>query len=257
MLPLLLLLLLQSGNLALAKQHYRRALQKASQHFTTATYLQLGDCFMASGDARVAADMYAACITAAPGPADQHSGSTMGSYTTSPQPPAAAAAASCASDVASGGWISLAVGGDGVAQLVPGRCASVWLKLALAYVHGGDTQSAELALSEANLCDPENAGVWGHLALLALQQVSQGLHFFWNCMQCQNAHDQMHAFGHALVCAVVGAESMIGMGFVLVSGWQVHCGTGRLASCLLNAILYPPPKGTHPNATPDILFYCL
>jgi hypothetical protein len=48
----------------------------------------------------------------------------------------------------------------------------VWLKLALAYVRAGDTQSAELALSEANLCDPENAAVWGHLALLALQQVS-------------------------------------------------------------------------------------
>jgi hypothetical protein len=47
----------------------------------------------------------------------------------------------------------------------------VWLALALAYVRLGDSRAAELALSEANLCDPEHPGVWGHLALLALQQV--------------------------------------------------------------------------------------
>lgn len=58
-----------------------------------------------------------------------------------------------------------------VDRLVPGRCASTWLALGLAYVRLGEVRSGELALSEATLCDPEHPGVWGRLALLALQQV--------------------------------------------------------------------------------------
>lgn len=66
---------------------------------------------------------------------------------------------------------AVAAGGAPVDLRVPGRCASIWLRLALAYVRLGDARSAELALSEANLCDPEHPGTWGQLALLALQQV--------------------------------------------------------------------------------------
>lgn len=152
---LMLLLVLQAGNLALAKQHYRRALQKCPRHFTTRTYLQLGECFMRSGDAVVAADMYTACIAAPPTPGTSAS---MAGLATPPL------------TVSCGDWVGLAVGSV-VDRLVPGRCASMWLKLALAYVRLGDIRSAELALSEANLCDPEHPAVWGHLALLALQQV--------------------------------------------------------------------------------------
>jgi tetratricopeptide (TPR) repeat protein len=170
----LLLLLLQAGNLALAKQHYRRALQKCPQHFTTRTYLQLGECFMASGDASAAADMYAACLAAScptPPAADlQRLGGGGGSVE--------GAAPGCSSSRSTcGGWVGAALqlaGGSAVGGgVVPGRCASTWLALALAYVRLGEVRPAELALSEANICDPQHPAVWGHLALLALQQVGE------------------------------------------------------------------------------------
>lgn len=127
-------LLSQAGNLALAKQHYRRALQKCPQHFTTRSYLQLGACFMASGDAAVAADMYGTCIMAAP-TAPNAVVEKMGAS-------AAAEGGGCAEDAASvnagtGSWFSASVAA-GVWQLIPGRCASIWLKLALAYMRLGD-----------------------------------------------------------------------------------------------------------------------
>lgn len=147
---------LQAGNLALAKQHYRRALQKCPQHFSTRIYLQLGDCFMSSGDAVVAADMLTACIAAAPA----------SSVSSQPAGPATQLNSS-------GAHCLLSAVGTVVDWLVPGRCASVWLKLALVHARLGDVRYAELALSEANLCDPEHPEVWGHLALLALQQVGK------------------------------------------------------------------------------------
>jgi tetratricopeptide (TPR) repeat protein len=150
---------LQAGNLALAKQHYRRALQKCPQYFSPRIYLQLGDCFMSSGDAVVTADMLAACIAATP--------------TSSVSSPAAGPAQQLTSSATSRAHCLLSAVGTAVDWLVPGRCASVWLKLALAYARLGDVRSAELALSEANLCDPEHPAVWGHLALLALQQVGR------------------------------------------------------------------------------------
>lgn len=169
---LLPLLLLQSGNLALAKQHFRRALQKCPQHFTTRTYLQLGECFMASGDAGAAADMYAACVAACPTAAG-------------PDPRAAAAAGLLGGGGSTGdapgcsstcrGWVGAALAGSSAGGVVRGRCASTWLALALAYVRMGDARPAELALSEANICDPQHPAVWGHLALLALQQVGEAV----------------------------------------------------------------------------------
>lgn len=171
----LLLLLLQAGNFALAKQHFRRALQKCPQHFTTRTYLRLGECFMASGDAGAAADMYAACIAAGPAAAG-------------PDPRAAAAGglgggggcstedASAGCSSACGGWVGAALAGSAAGGVVAGRCASTWLALALAYVCMGEVRPAELALSEANICDPQHPAVWGHLALLALQQVGETVH---------------------------------------------------------------------------------
>ncbi len=43
-------------------------------------------------------------------------------------------------------------------------CCSVWLGAALAYVALGQLEQADLALTEANVLDPHNAAVWGHLA---------------------------------------------------------------------------------------------
>lgn len=57
---------------------------------------------------------------------------------------------------------------------VGGRCASTWLALARAHRRLGDAESAELALSEASLCDPEHPGVWGQLASLALERQAEG-----------------------------------------------------------------------------------
>jgi Tfp pilus assembly protein PilF len=169
----------QGGNLALAKQHYRRALQKVPQGFTTRTYLQLGHCFMASGDARAAADTYTTCISVATSAAAAAAHTTPATATA----PTATAPGDAAGWPATASWwgqsgsgaataVSVSVLAPCVAErLVPGCCTSVWLALALAYTRLGDSRAAELALSEGNLCDSEHPGVWGHLALLALQQV--------------------------------------------------------------------------------------
>lgn len=52
------LLCVKSKNLTLAKQQYRRAIQKQPRTCPQSVYLRLADCFMASADATFACDMY-------------------------------------------------------------------------------------------------------------------------------------------------------------------------------------------------------
>ncbi|KAK9819945.1 hypothetical protein WJX72_004242 [[Myrmecia] bisecta] len=47
-------------------------------------------------------------------------------------------------------------------------CASAWLGAGLAYLRLGDLTNADLALTEANILDNQNARIWGYLALLSL-----------------------------------------------------------------------------------------
>jgi tetratricopeptide (TPR) repeat protein len=57
---------LQSGNLAKAKQFYRRALQKAPQSCPESVYLRLGECFLASADTTFACDTFMAAVQLKP-----------------------------------------------------------------------------------------------------------------------------------------------------------------------------------------------
>ncbi len=127
----------KAGRLALAKQHYRRVLQRAGAACPLRARLRLGECFLNSGDAGVAEDMYAACL--------DNSAAAMQAWL-----PA---------------W---AMDGGGVA-CGGKRCAAAWLGLGLSRARLGDTHAAELCLAEAVSSDPEHPRVWGHLALLALR----------------------------------------------------------------------------------------
>lgn len=57
-----LVVTVQDGNMTLAKQHYRRAMQKAPQLCSPRLYLRLASCFMNSGDAAIAADTLQSCL---------------------------------------------------------------------------------------------------------------------------------------------------------------------------------------------------
>jgi Flp pilus assembly protein TadD len=64
-------------------------------------------------------------------------------------------------------------------------CASSWLALASALRKMGDTEGADLALTEANVLDPGNPLVWGHLALLAVKsaRVQDAEQVCYSCQQ--------------------------------------------------------------------------
>lgn len=105
----------QAGNLALAKQHYRRALQRDAAACPPHLHLRLGRCFMASADAAIAADVYTACLL------DER--------------PATARAAVCGPLAACASSSSGAVAG--------GRgCASAWLGLGMAHLRLADYRCA-------------------------------------------------------------------------------------------------------------------
>lgn len=48
-------------------------------------------------------------------------------------------------------------------------CASTWLGAGVAALRRGDLAAADLALTEANVLDPDHPAAWGHLALLSLK----------------------------------------------------------------------------------------
>jgi Tfp pilus assembly protein PilF len=107
----LLLLVMQSGHLALAKQHYRRAMQKAPEACPPRVYLRLGSCFMASGAAVVAAEVYSSCLESCSSP-----------------PSAAADSVNAAGELFA----------DAAAVEVGGRCATTWMGLGVAYLRLGE-----------------------------------------------------------------------------------------------------------------------
>lgn len=48
-------------------------------------------------------------------------------------------------------------------------CVSLWLCAGMSFIHLGDEENAELALSEANILDNRHPVVWGYLALISLK----------------------------------------------------------------------------------------
>eukprot|EP00775_Hariotina_reticulata_P006699 gene6699-6922_t len=131
--------LVQAGNTAQAKQHYRRAWQRVTGAMSAGFYMRLGNCFMATADASAAADTYTACLESAAATPEE-----LGCRPLAP-------------------FVATAEAAE-----IGHHSAPIWLALGTAYIKTADYRSAELALAEANLQDPEHPAVWAQLAMLAL-----------------------------------------------------------------------------------------